>query len=50
LAAKGKNVFLKENAMATLKIPKRVNLVIHHDPEADVLYISFGEQRPAEGL
>jgi len=23
---------------------------MHYDPEADVLYISFGEPRPAEGL
>ena len=26
------------------------NLRIHYDPEVDVLYISFGEPRPAEGL
>jgi len=36
--------------MATLKIPKRANSVIHYDPEADVLYVSFGEPRPAEGI
>jgi uncharacterized protein YuzE len=36
--------------MATLKIPERANSVIHYDSEADVLYISFGEPRPAEGL
>ena len=26
------------------------NLRIHYDPEADILYISFGEPKPAEGL
>jgi len=36
--------------MATLKIPERANSVIHYDADADVLYISFGEPRPAEGL
>ena len=36
--------------MATLKVPERVNSVIHYDKEADVLYISFGEPGPAEGL
>jgi uncharacterized protein YuzE len=36
--------------MATLKIPERTNSVIHYDAEADVLYISFGEPKPAEGL
>jgi uncharacterized protein YuzE len=36
--------------MATLKIPERANSVIHYDSEADVLYISFGEPQPAEGL
>ena len=36
--------------MVTLKIPERANSVIHYDSEADVLYISFGEPRPAEGL
>ena len=36
--------------MATLKIPKKVSSVIHYDPEADVLYVSFGEPKPAEGI
>ena len=27
-----------------------MNLKIHYDSEADVLYISFGESKPAEGL
>ena len=36
--------------MATLKIPERANSIIHYDAEADVLYISFGEPKPAEGL
>ena len=36
--------------MATIKIPERANSVIHYDSEADVLYISFGEPKPAEGL
>jgi len=36
--------------MATLKIPERANSVIYYDSEADVLYISFGEPKPAEGL
>jgi uncharacterized protein YuzE len=36
--------------MATLKIPERANSVIHYDAETDVLYISFGEPKPAEGL
>ena len=35
--------------MATLKIPERAR-VIHYDPGADVLYVSFGEPRPAEGV
>ncbi|WP_040371955.1 DUF2283 domain-containing protein [Desulfurobacterium sp. TC5-1] len=33
-----------------LKIPKRANAVIHYDGEADVLYVSFGKPKPAEGL
>ncbi len=36
--------------MATLKIPKRANSVIHYNSEADALYISFGKPRSAEGL
>lgn len=36
--------------MATLKIPEKIQSVIHYDDGADVLYISFGEPRPAEGL
>jgi len=36
--------------MATLKIPEKVSSVIHYDPEADVLYVSFGEPKPAEGI
>jgi len=36
--------------MAALKIPERIDSVIHYDVEADVLYISFGEPRPAEGV
>jgi uncharacterized protein YuzE len=36
--------------MATIKIPERANSVIHYDSEADVLYISFGEPKPVEGL
>ena len=41
---------MEENIMTTLKIPERAKSIIHYDPEADVLYISFGEPRPAEGL
>jgi uncharacterized protein YuzE len=41
---------VEESNMATLKIPERANSVIHYDADADVLYISFGEPRPAEGL
>jgi len=41
---------VEEGYMATLKIPERTNSVIHYDPEADVLYISFGEPKLAEGL
>jgi uncharacterized protein YuzE len=41
---------MEENIMATLKIPEKAQSVIHYDEEADVLYISFGEPRPAEGL
>ena len=40
----------EERAMITLKIPERAKSVIHYDPEVDILYISFGEPRPAEGL
>ena len=36
--------------MATLKILEKVSSVIHYDPEADVLYVSFGEPKPAEGI
>ena len=36
--------------MATIKIPEKANTVIHYDPEADVLYVSFGEPRFAEGM
>lgn len=36
--------------MATLKVPERVDTIMHYDPEADVLYVSFGEPKPAEGL
>ena len=36
--------------MTTLRIPERANSVIHYDSETDVLYISFGELRPSEGL
>ena len=36
--------------MATIKIPEKANTVIHYDPEADVLYVSFGKPRFAEGM
>jgi uncharacterized protein YuzE len=41
---------VEEGIMAALKIPERIDSVIHYDVEADVLYISFGEPRPAEGV
>jgi len=36
--------------MATVKIPSNVYSTIKYDREADVLYISFGKPRRAEGL
>jgi len=41
---------MEKSNIATLKIPERANSVIHYDAEADVLYISFGEFKSAEGL
>jgi uncharacterized protein YuzE len=41
---------MEESIMATIKIPEKANTVIHYDPEADVLYVSFGEPRFAEGM
>ncbi len=36
--------------MESLKILKKENLNWEYDKEADVLYISVGEPRPAEGI
>ena len=36
--------------MATVKIPTKTESVIHYDKEADVLYVSFGKPRRAEGI
>ncbi len=36
--------------MATLKLPEKTESIVHYDREADVLYISFGEPKPAEGI
>ncbi len=36
--------------MKSLKILKKENLNWEYDKEADVLYISVGEPRPAEGI
>ena len=33
-----------------LRLPVATNKRVLYDSEADVLYISFGEPRPAEGL
>jgi uncharacterized protein YuzE len=41
---------MEENTMATLKIPDKTSSTFHYDKEADVLYISFGEPKPAEGI
>ncbi len=36
--------------MKRFKLPKKSKSHIHYDEEADVLYISFGEPKPAEGI
>ena len=36
--------------MATIKIPRETKSFVTYDSEADVLYVSFGEPRSAEGL
>ena len=36
--------------MATVKVPNRAESVISYDAEADVLYVSFGKPRRAEGM
>jgi len=36
--------------MATVKIPARAESTINYDEEADVLYVSFGKPRKAEGI
>jgi len=36
--------------MATIKVPTKTESVINYDAEADVLYISFGNSRKAEGI
>ncbi len=36
--------------MATIKIPLESKSVISYDSEADVLYVSFGKPRRAEGI
>ena len=36
--------------MATIKVPTKAESVINYDAEADVLYISFGNPRKAEGI
>ena len=41
---------MEENTMATIKIPLESKSVISYDSEADVLYVSFGRPRRAEGI
>jgi len=41
---------MEGDSIVTLKIPDRVDSLIHYDSKADILYISFGELRPAEDL
>jgi uncharacterized protein YuzE len=41
---------MEENTMATIKIPLESKSVISYDSEADVLYVSFGKPRRAEGI
>ncbi len=36
--------------MATVKIPTKTESIINYDAEADVLYVSFGKPRKAEGI
>jgi len=36
--------------MKRFKFPEKSKLHIHYNREADVLYISFGEPKPAEGI
>ena len=36
--------------MKRFKFPEKSKSRIHYDREADVLYISFGESKPAEGI
>jgi len=36
--------------MATVKLPTKAESVINYDKEADVLYVSFGNPRRAEGI
>ncbi len=36
--------------MAAVKIPDRAESTINYDEEADVLYVSFGKPRKAEGI
>ena len=36
--------------MKRFKFPEKSRSRIHYDREADVLYISFGKPKPAEGI
>ena len=36
--------------MAAVKIPARAESTINYDEKADVLYVSFGKPRKAEGI
>jgi uncharacterized protein YuzE len=36
--------------VAKVKIPPKAQSVINYDEEADVLYVSFGKPRKAEGI
>ena len=36
--------------MATVRVPEKSEATVHYDAEADVLYISFGKPRKAEGI
>ncbi len=36
--------------MKRFKLPKKSESHIHYDEEADVLYISFSEPKPTEGI
>jgi len=36
--------------MAAVKIPSKAQSVINYDAEADVLYVSFGKPKKAEGI